>query len=261
MKSLHALAGTFALTCLLFARATDAQGISGGKYAIQTMKGNYLTAVNGGGVSGRNAINTDAIRIAGWETFTLVAFSDGKHAIQTATSNYVTALNGGGISGKVALHTDAKTVNAWEKFTFVDQRDGTYAIRTSNNFYLTALNGGGIGGGNIAIHTNATQVSGWEKFKLVRLDAAPVCNANIQNVWWYLTGSSTVAFFPLSANTWAAKEISYGDPNRRDYWGSYACIGANTWEFKNANGAVYQRLALRTDGTLYNAATNEVFHR
>ena len=262
MQSLQKLAGSLALACASLSSVALAQGVPGGKYAIQTVRGNYLTAINGGGISGRNPINTDATQVGGWETFTLVPQSDGTYAVQTANAYFVTALNGGGISGAVALHTNARTVSGWEKFAFVDQKDGTHAIRTSNGRFLTALSGGGIGGGAIAIHTNATTVNAWEKFKLVRLDGAPACSANLKDAWWYLVNSNPpVAFFVLTDNTWTSKEIGYGDATRRDYWGSYKCIGTNAWEFVTANGAVYQRLALRSDGTLYNSATNQVFKR
>jgi hypothetical protein len=40
------------------------------KFALQTIRGNYVTAVNGGGVGGANT--TDAVRHGAWETFTLV---------------------------------------------------------------------------------------------------------------------------------------------------------------------------------------------
>jgi hypothetical protein len=42
----------------------------GGRYAIRTMKGTFLTAVNGGGIAGPGALRTDARRIEEWEQFT-----------------------------------------------------------------------------------------------------------------------------------------------------------------------------------------------
>jgi len=230
--------------------------VPGGKYAIQTFRGNYLTAINGGGITGRPAINTDATRVSGWETFTLVPQSGGLYAIQTLNGNYVTALNGGGMATGDVTHTDARSVNAWEKFAFISNGDGTYAIRTSNGRYVTALNGGGIGGGNQALHTDATQVAGWEKFKLV--PAGPACTAGIVRTWSAASGDLQrvgYLFYVLSGNTWASKEVGYGDPAKQDFWGSYTCVGSNTWEFRAASGGLFQyfpTLTLRSDGALVN---------
>jgi len=238
--------------------SAGAQGLAAGKYSIQTSRGFFFTAINGGGIAGRNAINTDATRVSGWEGFKLVPLGDGTYAIQTATGNYVTALNGGGIAGRVALHTDAKAVAGWEKFSLIDMRDGTYAIRTYNGRYVTALSGGGIGGGNIAHHTDATQPSGWEKFKFARLDA--VACVPLPETWWYQVGS-ILAFWPYANGTWTSREIPYGDPNLREYWGSYKCVGANVWEFWNANGRLVRRVTLQADGSLFSPETNLVFRR
>ncbi len=138
-----------------------------GPIAIQTVNGNFLTAVRGGGIQGPGAINSDATRPSGWETFEFEQLSDGKYAIKTVNGNYLTAMRGGGLTGTDVIHTDGRRIDAWEKFSIEQQSDGTYAIRTANGNYLTAVNGGGIGGGRGAIHSNATTVGGWEKFKLV----------------------------------------------------------------------------------------------
>jgi hypothetical protein len=138
-----------------------------GRFALQTMNGNYLTAVNGGGIQGPGAINSDATKISGWETFEVEPQPDGKYAIKTMNGNYLTAMRGGGVTGADAIHSDGRRIDAWEKFTLQPQSDGTYAIQTADGNYISAVNGGGIGGGRGAIHTDATTVRGWEKFKLV----------------------------------------------------------------------------------------------
>lgn len=91
-----------------------------GKYAIQTYRGTYLTAVRGGGLSGPDTIHTDATRIDAWEKFAIERQADGTYAIRTVNGNYLTAVNGGGIGeGRGAIHTNATTVSGWEKFKLV----------------------------------------------------------------------------------------------------------------------------------------------
>ena len=262
---MRTLAGIIALGCALLPTFGAAQ-VAGGKYAIQTMsKGNYLTAINGGGVSGKSAINSDATRVSGWETFTLVPQSDGSMAIQTATRNYWTAINGGGIGDKPAINTNATVVSGWEKFSFVDVGGGYYAIKTVGGRYLTAVNGGGIGSTGIALHTDATQVNAWEKFKLVRLDL-PVCTyGNLTSRYWYLDNPRAGMFpFPTS-NTWTSPEVGYNDRNRREFWGTYKCVGPNTWSFWNDYGTLVRTLVLQPGGSpgadrLFDAAKNQLWH-
>jgi hypothetical protein len=93
--------------------------LEGGKWAIRTVNGRYLTAVNGGGVATADAIHTDATQVKGWEQFTLVPLGDGAYAIQTLNGRYLTAVNGGGVAGPDSIHTDAAQAQAWERFTLV----------------------------------------------------------------------------------------------------------------------------------------------
>ena len=95
-------------------------GPSGGQYVIQTMSGNYLTAVNGGGQSGpaggTDVLHTDATQIGSWEQFRFGLDQYGwRNAIQTVNGHYLTAVGGG---GKItdAIHTDAVNAAAWEYF-------------------------------------------------------------------------------------------------------------------------------------------------
>jgi hypothetical protein len=99
---------------------------SRGSFALQTANGNYVTAVNGGGVGGSNEgsspFHTDATHYSTWEHFVIVPVDEKllNIALQTASGNYVTAVNGGGIGGPnespSVLHTDAISVRAWEIF-------------------------------------------------------------------------------------------------------------------------------------------------
>jgi hypothetical protein len=145
--------------------------------AIQTMTGNNLTIVNGGGLgeaANRLPIHTDAAVASIWETFTVVWLdstfthfalrtSDGRH--------YVTAVNGGGIGGPndytKPVHTDATWVGSWEKLRLNFLAGDKVTIQVPNGRFLTAVNGGGIGGDN-PIDTDRTEVGPWEVFTLVR---------------------------------------------------------------------------------------------
>jgi hypothetical protein len=98
---------------------------STGKFALKTVNGNTVTAVNGGNMGGPNdatsPVHTDAGGPYSWESLKVVPLADGKVAIQTASGNYLTAVNGGGYGGpnNVPIHTDATWIGAWETFTLV----------------------------------------------------------------------------------------------------------------------------------------------
>jgi len=84
------------------------------------------------------------------------------------------------------------------------------------------------------------------------------CSVNIERTWYAAEGDlmrSGYVFYILPNRTWTSKEIGYGDQSRRDWWGSYQCIGNNTWQFQAASGGLFQyfpTLQLRADGRLYN---------
>ena len=162
------------------------------KYAMQTMSGNYVTAVNGGGLGGgfvndaNSPIHTDATKLGPWESLVLVPQTDGSYAIRTTTGFYITAVNGGGLGGpnnaSSIIHTDATAIGPWETFTFdaFKPAPSPVAIRTSSGRLLTVVNNGGLGGPNDAssiIHTDAKAVGPWEKFTLKMLDASKMTYA------------------------------------------------------------------------------------
>jgi hypothetical protein len=98
------------------------------KFALQTSGGQYVTAINGGGVGGPNdetcPFHTDAATANAWEGFTFTiddSVNPPVVTIQTETNNYVTAVNGGGVNGGNAqpIHTDQTAIGDWEKFTFL----------------------------------------------------------------------------------------------------------------------------------------------
>jgi len=129
LVALHTDAATAAAweTFRLILRQGSAPIGPGMTFALQTSSGrNYLTAVDGGGVSGPNdatcPIHTDAATQGPWETFTLNiddSVNPPTLTIQTITGNFLTAVNGGGVKspGNPPIQSDATAVNAWEVFS------------------------------------------------------------------------------------------------------------------------------------------------
>ncbi len=102
-------------------------------YAFQTIKGYYITAVNGGGMGGPNGrkgysqLHTNGwLAIGPWQKFTLIQIEPrdpSKVAIQTPDGHhYITAANGGGCgtSNTVPFHTNAKSIGRWEEFRIIN---------------------------------------------------------------------------------------------------------------------------------------------
>jgi FtsP/CotA-like multicopper oxidase with cupredoxin domain len=141
-----------------------------GEFAIMThLKGNFLTAVGGGGRTA-DAIHTDAIQVRGGEKFRLWVDSATRHQYyvwQTSEGHFVTAYNAGGLTAD-AIRTDAPFIEGWEMFKLLPlAHTPSYAIQTLRGFLLTAVGGGGHGSGD-TIHTDAVQVADWERFEFLR---------------------------------------------------------------------------------------------
>ena len=159
-------------------------------YAIQSVKGNYLTAVAGGGRY-QDALHTDATQIKGWEQFRIVKCGDPgsgyEYGIMAANGAFLAADNYNGTPG---FGLNSYPSEAQMKYKLLRQSDGTYALQTANGrTYLTALGGGGqvekydrkywtpdcgglfggpcVGGSAPIFHTDATQVKSWEKFRVI----------------------------------------------------------------------------------------------
>jgi hypothetical protein len=144
-------------------------GVGAGVYTIQTINGNFVTAVGGGGQL-TNAIHTDAKTAQSWEYFNVSKCGDlgsgFTYAIKSSVGAYLSAPGGGGgTQGGIKMGN----IDDSARFTLIRQADGTYALRTSNGInYVTAVGGGGR---DYAIdsnfHGDATQVQAWEKFRIV----------------------------------------------------------------------------------------------
>lgn len=154
-------------------------------YGIQTIKGNYLTAVGAGGKY-QDAMHTDATQIKGWEQFRIVKCGDPgsgyDYGVMAANGGFLGALNGGGRTSDAVWLVNPTGFET--KFKLFRQSDGTYALQTANGKnYVTALGGGGqvqkyaechvglsgacLEGFTDIFHTDATQVKGWEKYKVI----------------------------------------------------------------------------------------------
>lgn len=155
--------------------------------AIQTATGNYLTAVNGGGLGGPTTgptavpLHSDASLVGPWETFTVVWLNTTytQFVLQTSDGHYVTAVNGGGLGGpndsSAPIHTDAKTIGIWERLTLNFLPNYQLTIKVPNGRFLTAVHGGGMSGPAASpVQTDAAQPAEWGTFTLVTLGAASV---------------------------------------------------------------------------------------
>jgi hypothetical protein len=144
-----------------------------GEFAIRTLRGFYLTAINGGGRNTSPTVVTVATTAGPWEKFKLNVLDSSPpndKNLQTANGNYVTAVSGGG-RGADALHTDANQAQAWEQFRIYDLSSGgvapTYfALQSIFGNYLTAVGEGGKY--ENAIHTDATSIGQWEYLRIVK---------------------------------------------------------------------------------------------
>lgn len=141
----------------------------GGEFAIQThLKGNYVTAVGGGGRT-TDVIHTDAGRPLAWEKFRLWVDSATRqyYAFQTVNGHFITANNAGGLITNTIFST-ATVVEGWEMFKLLPQSVfPSYAIQTLRGFFLTAVGGGGHNSGD-TIHTDAVNAAEWERFNIFR---------------------------------------------------------------------------------------------
>ncbi|MFZ0317741.1 MAG: hypothetical protein WAL56_01340 [Candidatus Sulfotelmatobacter sp.] len=92
-----------------------------GSYAMQTVSGNYVTAVGGGGIppfdengTESDVFHTDAVRIQAWEKFRILDQGDGTYVIQTTVSReFIGAIDD---TGELYLRTDIQTIEGAARF-------------------------------------------------------------------------------------------------------------------------------------------------
>jgi hypothetical protein len=139
--------------------------------SFQTATGNYISAVNGGGMTS-DALHTDATQIRGWERFRMNNAAT-YYDLYTIGRRYVTAVGDGG-HYEDAIHTDATHLGTWEEFRPVKCGDlGSgyeyYIIPNvvpADGLALDAPSGGGLVGGDAV----AMGYGGWpqSRFRLIR---------------------------------------------------------------------------------------------
>src|SRR5215469_5004596 len=154
-------------------------------YALNTIKGLYVTAVGAGGKYA-DAIHTDATQVQAWEQFRIVKCGDVgsgyEYGVMAANGWFLTPqFAGGGGPGDMSILPPA---GPQTRFRLIRQGDGSYALQTSNGVnFVTALGGGGkvqeyvechpsfpgacLSGFSTIFHTDATQVRAWEKFQVI----------------------------------------------------------------------------------------------
>jgi hypothetical protein len=149
-------------------------------YAIATDKGNYLTALGGGGKSTDPALHSDATTVGSWELFRLICsgplMSGFQYTLRPVGGFTLAALNGGGEveNGLFMAALSDFQRKPWEKFTLLQQPDGAFALQTVSGNYVTAVTGGGVppfanaeGSPSDVFHTDAVEISTWEKFRVL----------------------------------------------------------------------------------------------
>jgi hypothetical protein len=147
-------------------------------YAIATEKGNYLTALGGGGQTADPALHSDATTVSTWELFRLICsgplLSGRQYTLRPVAGYTLAAVNGGGQvkNGLFMAALDDVDRKPWEKFTLLQQPDGTFALQTITGNYVTAVTSGGVppntsGQQSDVFHTDAVQIGTWEKFRIL----------------------------------------------------------------------------------------------
>jgi hypothetical protein len=157
-----------------------AQCFGSSPYVSISTQGNFfLTAINGGGLSGTDAaINTDRTQQqqSTWEIFSCNFTIPNQLSIKTSGGQWVTAANDGGIGGPPAdpwqIQTNRTQAQSWETFEILTNNANQCSFVTNSGNLVTAVNGGGYGNNDAAnkfpIHTNSTAATPgqWESFQL-----------------------------------------------------------------------------------------------
>jgi hypothetical protein len=83
-----------------------------GSYALQTSNGtNYVTAVDGGGLSAGNNLATNRTEALAWEEFVIKDIGDCLYTIQTVSGYYIASpIGGGGLSTDISVPGDAPSI-------------------------------------------------------------------------------------------------------------------------------------------------------
>jgi hypothetical protein len=163
-------------------------GYGGGESTIQTINGDFVTAVGEGGRT-TDVLHTDATIAKEWEYFSITKCGDigsgFSYAIKdTSIGQFLKAAGGGGLTQNAVSAEFG--ISDLARFTLIRQADGSYSLQTPNGVnYVTAVSGGGLDQGSATpdiLQTNQTQAQAWEKFTIV--DTGD-CTYTIQTVSGY----------------------------------------------------------------------------
>ena len=94
---------------------------SDGTYALQTSSGNYVTAVNGGGLASGDNLHTDAQQVQAWEKFKIVEQPPNcSYTIQTVSGFFLAVGPGSStISTRISDPNAAPSINYNAKFELI----------------------------------------------------------------------------------------------------------------------------------------------
>ncbi len=94
---------------------------SDGTYALQTSSGNYVTAVNGGGLASGDNLHTDAQQVQAWEKFKIVEQPPNcSYTIQTVSGFFLAVGPGSStISTRISDPNAAPSIGYNAKFELI----------------------------------------------------------------------------------------------------------------------------------------------
>jgi hypothetical protein len=145
-------------------------GLPWSTWAVQTLRGFFLTAVGGGGHDSGDTIHTDALKVLEWEEFTILRRLD----FGTGSTYLIYAVGGGAPlcpAGGGGLPGGADTIvlwilsPLWLPWTLLKQGDGTYALQTVSGNILTAIDGG-LPGAGFRTDKSPMDIGNFEKFTI-----------------------------------------------------------------------------------------------
>ena len=206
-----------------------------GRIALQTNRGNFITAESENGV-----LITDRQNLGEWELFAPVQVDEGRFAFQAHTGLFVVAECGGGAH----LAADRPVASAWESFSVElissspdhpqpqpqpqDPPSNPAELFSMNSkIHIQALNGQFLcaqGGGGDQVSADRDQASDWETFTVITHDTG-------------LIALQTSEGFYLSADQGGGSYVTADRQNIAD-WELFepVALGGDRYALKTING-------------------------
>ena len=126
---------------------------TGSLVSLQTSKGQYVVALNGGG----GDVNARRDQRGAWETFEVVEQGGDMISLRTADGSFLSAEGGGGLG----LLANRKLIGAWEIFKVIHRGGDRFALQASSGHYLVAEDGG-----HQNVNANRDAIGAWEEFTI-----------------------------------------------------------------------------------------------